>query len=172
MGKEKADIAIGVVRGAKGVRGSVKFSPYLWFSGSSKGFPKVLVWKKGEETRTFSVKSWREETRFTVVTLEEISQREEAEALKGGIFLVKEDDLPPLEKDEYYWFQLVGMEVVSDTGEVVGHVKEIMETGGHDVYVVERLDGGEALIPAVKQFVLKIDRQSHRITVRYMEGLW
>ncbi len=172
MGEERADIAIGIVRGAKGVKGAVKFSPYLSFMGSPKGFPKVLVWKKGDILRTFSVKDWREEAKFTVVQLSEISQREEAEELKGGIFLVQEEDLPPLEEGEYYWFQLVGMEVVSEEGELVGKVKEIMETGSHDVYVVERPTGGEALIPAVKQFVVKIDHPSRRIIVKYMEGLW
>ena len=165
-------MAIGLVRGAKGVRGAVKFSPYLSFADSPKGFPKRLLWKKGEQKRWFSVKHWHEEARFTVVKLEEIEQREEAEGLKGGIFLVEEETLPPLEEGEYYWFQLIGMEVVSDSGELVGRVKEIMETAGHDVYVVERPNGDEALIPAVKQFVLSIDQRKRRITVRYMEGLW
>ncbi len=172
MGREKEDIAIGLVRGAKGVRGAVKFSPYLSFSDSPKGFPKSLLWKKGGKERRFSVRHWREEGRFTVVHLNEIGQREEAEELKGGLFLVSEEALPPLEEGEYYWFQLVGMEVVSDSGEIVGRLKEILETGGHDVYVVERPSGEEALIPAVKEFILEIDRERKRITVRYLEGLW
>ena len=83
-----------------------------------------------------------------------------------------EETLPPLEDGEYYWFQLVGMEVVSDSGETVGTVREIMETGGHDVYVVERPSGEEVLIPTVKQFVVNIDHEKRRITVRYLEGLW
>ncbi len=154
------------------MRGWVKFSPYLSFQGSPKGFPRRLLWKKGEQERWFQVKDWREEARFTVVLLEGITQREEAEGLKGGIFLVDEESLPPLNEGEYYWFQLVGMKVVSESGETVGRVKEIMETGGHDVYVVERPSGEEVMIPSVRQFVVEIDHDLRRITVRYVEGLW
>ncbi len=172
MGGEKAEIAIGLVRGAKGIRGEVKFSPYLSFMDSPKGFPRTLLWRKGEQERLFTVTGWREEGRFTVVALEDVHQREDAQELKGGVFLVSEDDLPPLEEGEYYWFQLVGMEVVSESGEVVGTIREIMETGGHDVYVVDRLSGEEVLIPAVKEFVLNIDHHARRVIVRYLEGLW
>jgi len=170
--ENKADIVIGLVKEAKGVKGEVKFSPYLRFAGSPKGFPCCLLWKKGETEIVLSVRDWREEIRFTVVSFEGIENRDDAEALKGGVFLVAEEFLPPLNVGEYYWFQLVDMNVVSDSGKHVGRVKEIMETGGHDVYVVERPSGEEVLIPGVKEFVLKIDHQERRITVRYMEGLW
>jgi 16S rRNA processing protein RimM len=102
--------------------------------------------------------------------LEGIQTREEAEQLRGNMVLVDRAELPPLAEDEYYWHEILGMRVVTEEGEEVGEVAEIFPTGSNDVYVV-REGAKEFLIPATKEVIIAIDRETRTIVIRPMEGL-
>ena len=90
-----------------------------------------------------------------------------AKALTGFEILVPPDDLPEIEdEDEFYVHELMGMTVVDTERGELGTIREVFTAGANDVWVVR---GGpeEVLIPAVKQFVLEVDREARRVTVRY-----
>ena len=72
---------------------------------------------------------------------------------------------------EYYIADIIGMEVVADSGVRLGIVKDVMETGANDVYVVEREGGKELLLPAIRQCILDIDIEKNVMTVHLMDGL-
>jgi 16S rRNA processing protein RimM len=72
--------------------------------------------------------------------------------------------LPPAAPDEFYWYQLVGLEVISSDGRKLGTIEDILETGSNDVYVVRQGDE-EILIPAIHQVVLEVDLQQRFMTV-------
>lgn len=76
-----------------------------------------------------------------------------------------------LKKDEYFIADLIGMKVVTDAGEPFGMLKDVLETGANDVYVVETEGGKEALLPAIKECILKINMEESVITVHIMDGL-
>ena len=76
----------------------------------------------------------------------------------------------PLYEDEYYISDLEGLEVYED-GELIGRLAEVMQTGANDVYRIERNDGSELLLPAIKQCILKVDIKAGRMDVSVMEGL-
>jgi 16S rRNA processing protein RimM len=76
----------------------------------------------------------------------------------------------PLEADEYYEHQIIGMTVVELDGTLLGKVTEIIDTGANDVYVVTGPDG-ELLLPAIESAVLEIDLDADRMVVHVMEGL-
>ena len=76
----------------------------------------------------------------------------------------------PLGEDEYYVYQIVGLDVWTGEGEHLGRVSEVLFTGANDVYVVQG-EKGEILIPAVEDVVLEVDLASGRLTVELMEGL-
>jgi len=84
--------------------------------------------------------------------------------------LIDPADLPPLEADEYYWQDILGMRVVSETGEDVGTIKEIVPTGSNDVYVVQK-GAQEFLIPATKDVIMSIDIEAHTMVIHPLEGL-
>ena len=81
-----------------------------------------------------------------------------------------EDELRPLGEGEYYHFQILGLEVRTTTGEVLGRVEQIISTGSNDVFVV-RGPRGEVLIPAVDDVVKSVDPAAGRIEVEVVEGL-
>jgi 16S rRNA processing protein RimM len=97
-------------------------------------------------------------------------KREEAEGLRGSEVSVSKQELPALPEGEYYWFELMGMEVQSEDGRALGKIFNIVTTGSNDVYEV-RGPLGEILIPAIEGVVIGVDAEKKRMTIRIPEGL-
>jgi 16S rRNA processing protein RimM len=93
-----------------------------------------------------------------------IDDRDAAQRLVGQSIGVLETALPPAGEDEFYWKDLIGLDVVNPSGTVVGQISALMETGANDVIVV-RTEGGEVLIPFVRHVVIDVDLQNRRIVV-------
>ena len=109
-----------------------------------------------------------------VVTADGVDEEKainDIEKYKGKSLFVERKDAVPLEEDEYYIADMIGMKVMTDEGEEFGTLKDVMETGANDVYVIEMKDGKEVLIPAIKQCVLDIDVEKMCMTIHVMEGL-
>jgi len=94
----------------------------------------------------------------------------EAEKLKGVEIGIPEKWLWPLGVDEYYHFQIIGLDVYTDTGLHLGEVKDIFPTGSNDVYTVKK-GRKEYLIPAIKEVIKEVDLQRKRIIIHPIEGL-
>lgn len=93
-----------------------------------------------------------------------------AEPLVGSLVLVAENLLPELDADEYYWKQLDGLQVIDCNLGEIGLLKDLFTSGAHDTYVVKgKL--GEILIPAVQQFIIKVDIEERVMHVALPEGL-
>ncbi len=93
----------------------------------------------------------------------------DAEKLVGASVLVKREDLPPLEEGEYYWFEIIGMDVLTDEGRVLGRVEAILPTRSNDVYLVQ--GKREWLIPATKEVIVRVDREKGHMVIHPIEGL-
>jgi len=101
----------------------------------------------------------------------EIGAREEAERLKGSWLFVKREALAPLEDGEYYWFEIKKALVCTEEGRSLGRVKQVWDSGAHDLLLVQDEKGREVLIPVIEEVVLALDTSLKRITVRLPEGL-
>jgi 16S rRNA processing protein RimM len=97
--------------------------------------------------------------------------RNAAEALRGLLVQIAMEDALPLEEGDYWFHQILGLEVWTSEGDLLGVVQEVLETGANDVYVVRGRGGRERLIPALKSVVLDIDLASGRMSVELPEGL-
>jgi 16S rRNA processing protein RimM len=105
------------------------------------------------------------------IGLEGIEDRDAAEALRGRWVLVDSGDLATLPPGEHYWYELVGCRVVNGAGEAIGTVKEIWETGAHDVLVIEGTDGRRMLLPAVDEFLREVDVADRKLVIEAIPGL-
>jgi len=103
--------------------------------------------------------------------LDGIETRDEADALRGLYIMVSLEDAIPLESDEIYLFQVIGLEVRTTDGEVLGKVTDIIETGANDVYVVNGTAYGEVLIPAISTVIKDTDVEKGVMTIQVMPGL-
>ena len=140
-------------------------NPELFIQGG-----KILLKGPGEALQEYILESARPHKGKLLAELEGVLDRNSAEALKGRLILVHRDVLPELEPEEYYWFQLIGMDVLEKDGSRLGTLESIIETGSNDVYVVK--DGKkETLVPALSWVIVSIDLEADTMVVDLPEGL-
>jgi 16S rRNA processing protein RimM len=106
-----------------------------------------------------------------ILRLKGIEKIEDAMPLTGKMILVEKEALSELEEGEYYWVDLLGIEVETQEGRRIGKVREIFSTEAHDIYVVEG-KRGEILLPAIEEVVQSIDLRKRVMKVVRMKGLW
>ena len=111
----------------------------------------------------------RNET-FVVLKLEGVDSLQDAESLRGEHIFVTRDSVPSLPQGQYYYFQLMDMEVYTSAGEHLGHISEIVETGSNDVYVVTN-GNQDLLIPSLDDVIQTVDVDARRMVVELPEGL-
>ncbi len=105
-----------------------------------------------------------------ILKLAGCDSRNEAEVLRGELVQVPIDEAMPLKEDEYYLYQVLGLEAWSTEGEFLGRVDDVLITGSNDVYVVRDGDR-EILIPAISDAVKEVDIKKGQLTVHLLEGL-
>ncbi len=149
-----------------GIKGWIKVQPFTQQQGDLLDFP---LWQLGLDGtwQSRSVESAKVHGATVVAKLEGIADREQAAALQGMRIAVSRDDFPAPAADEIYWADLIGLKVVNVSGEVLGTVSRVFETGANDVLVVaEQEKGGrERLLPYVAPVILKVDAAGGMITV-------
>lgn len=106
------------------------------------------------------------------LALRGITDRETAEGLRGRLVTGDPEHLPRLPEGEFYWYELIGCRVQASGGRIIGTVKEIWETGAHDVMVVEGEDGRSCLVPTARALMKEVDVESGRIVVEDLPGLF
>lgn len=154
-------VPIGVISGVHGVRGWVKVHS---FTQPREAILQYQPWLLGPERRQVKIGEGRRQGKSVVAAIDGINDRETARALLDLEIAVPRESLPVLADGQYYWADLVGLEVVTVTGQTLGKVERLMETGANDVLVVrgER----ERLIPYVPgQYVIRVDLQAGRLEV-------
>jgi 16S rRNA processing protein RimM len=163
-------VPIGRIIKPHGIRGKVKVD---YYGDDPAGFRYGEVFLSGppDQFRAVEVLSVSVQPPRLILQLKGSDRIEEAESLAGQEIFVPRSALPELEEGEFYWFEVVGMEVETEEGRRLGTVREILPTGGHDVYFVKG-KRREIALPATAGVISEIDRERRVIRVRRMEGLW
>ena len=108
-----------------------------------------------------------------LVAFEGVADRTSAERLRGVSLVVDSATSPAIEEDDEYWdHDLAGLQVMSTTGEILGAIDDVLHPPGADLLVVRRPDGGEALVPFVRDIVTTVDMAARRVVVDPPEGLF
>lgn len=162
-------LQVGVISSTHGIRGEVKVFPTTDDPLRLKKLKKVLL-DTGREQLELEVQSVKFFKQFVIVKFKGIDNINDIEKYKGKGLFVPREDAVPLDKDEYYIADLIGMEVFTEDGRF-GVVKDVMETGANEVYIVESDDHGEVLIPAIRQCVLDVNVEEKKMLVRLLDGL-
>ena len=160
-------VLIGKIVGVHALKGEVRVLPYGdidWIEGESL-YPSPEGVKPSLDSQSLKVRAHRPHKGVELISFEGILGIEEAERLVGMELYVDSARLPELEPGEYYQQDLLGMEVLTEAGESLGRIKEVIVTGANDVYQV-RGPGGEALIPALKEVVISVDIENNTMVVR------
>lgn len=157
-------IEVGYLAGAYGVAGMVRVRPH---SPDADALLAVKTWwlEKSGQLHAVQVRQSRYHSGDVVARFEGLSDRDAAEAMKGHAVKVARADFPALPEDEYYWTDLIGLQVVNLQGETIGTVHDMMHNGAQSILRVARDGAAETLIPFVEQYVKTVDLTAKRITV-------
>lgn len=158
-------IKIAKIVSAHGLNGEVKIFPY---TDDLKGFKEYNeIYIDGEELEIISQKI---ASKFIVLKLKGFDYIDDVKRLLNKDVFIDKAQMPSLDEGEYYIHELITMEVYSEADELIGTVKDVMETSANHVLVVDH-DGKEALIPFVKAFIKELDLKHRKIKVKLIEGI-
>ena len=165
---EPVFVLIGKFRRPHGIRGEIRMTVLTDFPELISPGQVIYV---GERYKAYTVRDIRWHGGDMLVSLKELPDRTAVEIFRNIMVYMKSEDMPELPEGEYFLHQLVGMEIITDQGERLGILKEILITGANDVYLVESQQGKELLLPAIDEVVLDIDQEKNQILVHIIPGL-
>ncbi len=160
-------LAIGEAAAPHGVQGYLRVRLLTDFPERFKRLRRVYV---GEEHHPYDVARARVLPGQVLLKLVGIDSPEAARALAHRLIYVPEEEAVPLPEDQYYWYQIIGLEAWTPDGRFLGKVVDILTTGSNDVYVVQGPQG-EVLVPAIEDVVVAIEIENGRLIVQPMEGM-
>ncbi|MDP7592483.1 MAG: ribosome maturation factor RimM [Litorilituus sp.] len=168
-------IILGKVGAVYGIKGWLKIHS---FTGEPDAILDYFPWslKLGNNTQAVEITDWRKHNKGLIVKVDGIDDRDEAQAIVGSEILTNKNSLPDLPQGEFYWRDLIGMNVVTSKGYDLGTVSDMMETGANDVLVVKaNLNDGfskkERLIPYLFEEVIEsVSIENKQICVDWDPG--
>jgi len=160
-------VVLGRLADPYGIRGWLRLYP---FGDDPLAWAEMPVWwvcREGEPWRECRLKGLKAHANGVVVLIEGIEDRSAAEAAKGLLVGAPREALPTTDEDEFYWADLVGLEVVNAADERLGKVAGLIETGANAVLRVVGEDGNERLLPFVAAVVLAVEKEAGLIRVEW-----
>ncbi len=151
-----------------GVRGDILLHPLTDFPERLAAGGRFWLGEQKVPVRLASVRNYR---RKKLVRIEGVVERSELGRYSSQLLFVRAADVPSLPEGEYYHHQLLGLQVRTTQGENIGRIREILETGANDVYLVEADDRTETLIPCLDEVVLDVDLINRVVVVQMPPGL-
>lgn len=140
--------------------------------GGQSGGAKRADYKKPQSDMEFEIEKVRYQKNMVILKLRGVDDRNQAEALKDMDVFITEDDLEELPDDTFYVRDLIGCQVVDiNDGKKLGVVSDLIQNSAQDIYQIDLAEGGQALIPAVEQFIKNVDIENKTITVSLIPGL-
>lgn len=161
---------IGKIAGTHGLKGTLRVFPTTEEPSRFELLKQIIIENKGKR-ETFHIEKIAYHKKFVLVTVRELKDINDAELYKGASIWIPEKDALPLEENEYYMRDLYGLTVFTEQGEELGILADIYKTGANDVYAVRKEGQKDILIPAIKQCILSVDIENHKMIVKLLEGL-
>mgnify|MGYP001011272273 FL=1 len=158
-------IKIGQIVNAVGLKGEVKV--YNYSDSQERYYDLQTVYL---DDKLYEIEKVRFQQHLVILKFKGVEDRNAAESLKGKYLNITEADLKELPEGTYYIRDLIGVLVVLESGEVLGTLTNVLQNFAQDLYEID-VNGKKVLLPAVNEFVLDVDLESRRVTVRLPEGL-
>ena len=163
---------VGKIVNTHGIRGEVRVISQTDFPEERyKKGAKLTLFKEGVKPIELTITSHRKHKNFDLLTFEGYPNINDVEPLRDGILKVSEDDLTDLEENEFYYYEIIDLPVFDEKGSLLGKIKEIIQTGANDVWVIQRKGKKDLLIPYIESVVKKVDLDAEEIHVEIPEGL-
>ncbi len=160
-------IKVGKIVSAVGIRGEVKVYPYTDYPERFEELAGVYAkeeWLEPEKIRYHK--------NMVIIKFHGVDDRNSAEALRDRFLEIDKKDLRQLDVDEYFIFDLIGLEAQDQEGRKIGRVSDVIQNSAQDLYEIEHIDGKKYFVPAVREFVTDIDINRGIMKIKPIEGLF
>ena len=149
-------VAVGEAVKPQGVRGEVRVRPWMEGLEAYRDIKKVLL--RDDPSRKLEIESFKQGGKGTVIwKFKGVDSPEAAERLRGAVFLVDRQDLPGPEEGVFFWEDFEGRDAIDESGRLLGRIVDMVGTKGNDLIVLRTPEGGELLIPALFDVVLRCE---------------
>lgn len=167
---DKDLILIGRVSKPHGIKGGVRAISYADGPDIFREIPHIYLKNKDESIRPLEISSVSTAKGVVILGFNDIKCIDSAKDIQGCELYIERSFLPLPSEDEYYHIDLIGLDVITTDGLLIGKICEVMQTGGNDVFVVKK-DKQEHLIPAIKEVIREIDIPGGKVLIEPMEGM-
>lgn len=163
-------LQVGVITTTHGIRGEVKVYPTTDDAHRFDYLESVLL-DTGKELCELEIQRVKYFKQFVILKFRDVDNINDIEPYKGKSLYVTRDFAVPLEENEYYIADLIDMDVFLEDGSLFGTLKDVMETGANDVYVIHTTDKKEVLVPAIKDCAKEVDVEQNKMIIHLLKGL-
>ncbi|WNR46621.1 ribosome maturation factor RimM [Paenibacillus roseipurpureus] len=164
-------VTVGKVANTHGIRGEMKIVPETDFPERfDKGSSLLIVDAQNKQTPV-TIKTSRLHKNLFIVQFDQFSNINDVEKFKGSLVKIEAKHQQPLEEGEYYYHEIIGCKVITDEGQELGLVTEVLTPGANDVWVVGLPKGKQLLLPVIDDVILDVDVANKSIRIHLMEGL-
>ena len=163
-------LRVGVITSTHGVRGEVKVFPTTDDMNRFKKL-KTVILDTGKEYKTLNIESVKFFKNMVILKFKGFDNINDVEMWRQKDLLITRDQAVKLSPDENFIVDLIGLTVMTDEGEKLGVMKDVLQTGANDVYIVKMADGKEVLLPAIKDCILNVDLEKGEMLVHVLDGL-
>ncbi|MBC1525863.1 ribosome maturation factor RimM [Listeria booriae] len=165
---------VGKIVNTHGLMGEVRVMSQTDFADERfvPGNELFLFAKNSKKPEKLVIKTHRKHKNFDLLTFEGIIGINNVERMKEGMLKVPESQLGDLEENEFYFHEIIGCEVYTEEGELLGTISEILTPGANDVWVVQQKGEKDKLVPYIADVVTSVNIADKKITISVMEGLF
>lgn len=163
-------LRVGVITSPHGVRGEVKVFPT---TDDAKRFKKLkhVILDTGKEQLPLEIEGVKFFKNMVILKFKGYDNINDIERYRQKDLLIEREQAVSLKKDEYFIPDLIGLQAVDEDGTPVGTVKDVLETGANDVYVIQLENEKELLLPAIKDCILDVDLEQGIMKIHILDGL-
>lgn len=163
---------VGKIVNTHGIRGEVRVISQTDFALERYQPGKMLMlFRENQAPLTLTIDTYRRHKNFDLLSFEGYPSINQVESFRDGVLKVAKEDRVELAENEFYYYEIIGAEVVTEEGKVIGKVKEILSPGANDVWVVQRKGKKDALLPYIDSVIKEVDVTAQKIIVEIPEGL-
>lgn len=163
-------LRVGVITATHGIRGEVKVFPTTDDAARFKKLKRCIL-DTGREKIDMEIESVKFFKQYVILKFKGYDHINDVEPYRKKDLLVTRENAVKLKKNENFIVDLIGLDVVTDEGSHFGTIKDVLQTGANDVYIITGDDGREYLFPVIKECILDIDLEKHEALVHIMPGL-
>ena len=163
-------IPVGKIIGTHGIKGQMKLHSYSGNADSLNAVRSVTLKSPVGSLSEYRINCFKANSGKFIIGLQDVDDINQVQPLLGSEVCLTRSQLPGLEEDEYYWSDLIGLQVLTDDGVLLGTIADIFETGSSDIYVVKN-EEREYLIPAIADVVKAVNLSDGTVVITPLDGL-